>query len=69
MPYNLFKEIKVRCNICNEIIVSTSNTEWSVCSCESTKVMGKDSFVRIKGKKYTDLTIYNYDELPPHQDV
>lgn len=67
MPYNLFKEIKVRCNYCNEIIFSNSETEWSECSCGSTKVLGKNSFVKIQGKKYTDLTVYNYEELPPHQ--
>lgn len=67
MPYNLFKEIKVRCEFCKEIVFSNSETEWSECSCGSTKVIGKNSFVKIQGKKFTDLTVYNYDELPPHQ--
>ena len=67
MPYEMFKEVKARCGFCNDIVISTSDSEWSECSCGSTKIMGKHSFVRISGKKYTDLTVYNYEDLPPHQ--
>lgn len=67
MPYNIFKEVKVKCELCNEIIISTSDTEWSECSCGSTKVIGKHSFVKIQGKKYKDLSVYNFEDLPPHQ--
>lgn len=67
MPYGLFKQIKVRCNLCNDIIVSTSDSEWTECTCGSTRVLGKNSFIKIDGKNYTDLTIYDFDKLPPHQ--
>jgi hypothetical protein len=67
MPYGLFKQIKVRCDFCNDIILSNSDKEWSECACGSTRVLGKDSFIKIDGKKYTDLTIYDFDKLPPHQ--
>jgi hypothetical protein len=68
MPYGIFKEIKVKCGFCDDIVVSTSDEEWTECSCGSTKVRGRHSFKQINGKKYTDLSTYNYDSLPPHQD-
>lgn len=68
MPYNLFKLIKVKCNTCKDIIISASETEWTECSCGSTKIMGVKSFMKVDSKGYTDMTIYNYDDLPKHQE-
>lgn len=69
MPFNFFKEVKVRCELCKNIIISESETEWTSCPCGSTKVMGLDSFVKVDGKKYTNLTTFNYDDLPARHNA
>lgn len=60
----MFKEIKIMCNECKNIIISKSDTEWTTCVCGSNSVMGKSNFMRINGKNYTDLSILNVDDLP-----
>lgn len=65
MPFEVFKEIKVKCNHCNTIVVSKSETEWTECPCGQTAVMGIKSFMRTKGDNYTDLSILSFDKVPP----
>lgn len=65
MPYNFFKEIKIRCDECGEVLISKSDTQWITCSCEGVSVLGK-SFRKIKGSKYTDLTLLNTENVPEH---
>jgi hypothetical protein len=67
MTFNIFKEIKVKCNYCGEIIISKSNKEWTACACEKTKVKGKTSYKRIIGNNYTDLTVVSFDDVPEHR--
>jgi hypothetical protein len=64
MPYNFFKEIKLRCNLCKDVITPNSNTEWVECSCGSIQVIGKNSFLKIKGTEYTNLSTYDMSNLP-----
>lgn len=66
MPFNLFKEVKIKCNHCGDIITSKSDTDWTMCQCEKTKVMGK-SFKRVSGNNYTDLSVLDYTDVPPHR--
>lgn len=66
MPYNFFKQLKYRCNICKDIILSNSDTEWTTCSCGALSILGNKSFVKVNSKtqNYTDMSIYNKDDLP-----
>jgi len=59
----------VKCNDCDDIVVSRSNTEWSECACGNTKIVGKGTFKIIKGNNYTDLSTGNFDDshVPPHK--
>lgn len=66
VPFNFFKEIRIKCNECNDVLISSSDKEWVECSCGSTKVMGK-SFIRISGKNYTNLSIIDETNVPPHR--
>ncbi len=66
MPYNTFKEIKIKCNYCGTVIVSHSDKEWVSCPCEKTKVMGK-SFKRIASDNYTDLSVLDFTNVPEHR--
>ena len=66
MPYNLFKEVKVKCGYCQNIIVSVSDNQWVECPCGKTKVMGK-SFKRIAGDNYVDLTLLDFTDVPEHR--
>lgn len=66
MPYNTFKEVKVKCNFCKSIVLSISDTEWTICPCGQTKVMGI-SFMRIQSKNYTDLSVLDFSKVPEHR--
>jgi hypothetical protein len=68
MPWNVFKEIKVRCDDCQAIIISKSETEWTECPCGNTKVMGHKNFMRISGDNCTDLSALDFDNVPEHRD-
>lgn len=64
MPYNIFKLIRVKCNYCNDIIISNSEKEWTSCSCGQTKISGKNNYIKINSDNYTDLCIFNKENLP-----
>ena len=64
MPYNIFKEVKCRCNYCYDVLLSTSDVEWTKCGCGQTAIKGFKNYISISGDNYTDMTIYNYDNLP-----
>lgn len=68
MPWGVFKIVKVKCNLCNDIVISRSDKDWSSCSCGSTKVMGVKSFKRIDGNDYTDLSVLDFSNVPEHRD-
>jgi hypothetical protein len=59
MALNLFKEVKAKCNHCGDIIISKSDTQWTMCQCEKTKIMGK-TFKRMSGDNFTDLSVIDY---------
>lgn len=59
MGYDYFKQIRFRCNHCKDVVISNSNTTWSECSCGQLQVLGKDSFIKINGDDYTDMSIIN----------
>lgn len=65
MPFNIFKEVKVRCNVCQSIVISKSDTEWTTCECGSCGVMGLKSFVRTAGK-CTDMSVLDFTSVPKH---
>lgn len=59
---------KAKCNVCDDVITATSNTEFVECSCGSTRVKGIDTFKIIEGSDYKDLTDVNFDNVPPHKE-
>ena len=59
MSYNFFKQIKIKCNDCGDILISTSDKEWKTCSCEGVSVLGK-SFRKIKGSNLKNITCQVY---------
>jgi hypothetical protein len=66
MPYGIFKEIKIRCNVCNSVVVSKSDTTWTDCPCGSCSVMGLKSFIKKKGN-CTDLSTMDFSQVPEHR--
>jgi len=60
---------KIRCKKCGEILMPENNTEWLECACGAVKVLGKGTFKVINAKKedYEDLTISNFNSVPPHK--
>lgn len=63
MPYGIFKEVKIKCNVCNTIVTSTSATKWDECPCGQSAVMGLHSFIRQRGN-CTDLSVMDYGSIP-----
>ena len=66
--WNVIKT-KIRCKKCGDIIIPTNNTEWFECACGAIKVLGKDTFKAVNGKKedYEDLTLSDFKNVPPHR--
>jgi hypothetical protein len=63
MKYNIFKEIKLKCLYCNDIIISKSEKEFVYCSCGQTGVMGK-TFIKTFGDNFQNLTVVDTSVLP-----
>jgi len=68
MPWGVFKQVKARCDDCNTVVISKSDTEWTSCPCEKLRLMGVKSFCRIDGDNYTDLSVMDFSEVPEHKD-
>lgn len=63
MIYNIFKEIKLKCNSCQTIIRSKSEKEFSYCPCGETGVMGL-TFIKTVGDNFENLSVIDTSGLP-----
>lgn len=59
---------RIKCNLCKDIITSSSDSDWTECSCGETAIRGK-SFIQIKGKDYENLSSVDTSKLPPCKDI
>lgn len=62
-PYGFFKDIKIRCNYCMDVIKPKNDIDWISCSCGQTSIKGVN-FLTSKGDNFTDISQYNYENIP-----
>ena len=67
-PYGFFKDVKIRCNYCMDVIKPNNDTEWVTCSCGQSAVRGIN-FLSAKGDNLTDISQYDYDALPATKEI
>lgn len=65
---DLFKNLKLRCKHCYDILSPEPNSGFVECSCGKIKVYKTKAFVKIQANEddYIDLTSFDDSDLPPH---
>jgi hypothetical protein len=64
--FRFIKENKVKCLICNEILISNpDNASKSVsCTCGATVISGGSTHLVRKGKQYKELSSFDFTDCP-----